>query len=128
MRANNRLNVLLLKIFLLRSFRNTVHRNSSLIALSTLYVHVAVLWCTRRVENKWQSSFNKARTARRILHILLFQEAIQVTIVKFLIEEFTLDYRLYVHIFIDEYVLIKKVHASFKIFCIEKMHRGFPRL
>jgi len=47
---------------------------------------------------------------------------------KFLIEEFTFDYRLCFPFFIDEYVLMKEVHASFKIFCLEKMHRGIPRL
>jgi len=47
---------------------------------------------------------------------------------EFSVEEFTLDYRLCVHFFIDEYVLMKEAYASFKIFCLEKMHRGIPRL
>lgn len=54
--------------------------------------------------------------ATSILHILLFQEAIHVTIVEFPIEEFIFDHSLRVHFFIDGYLCVKEEYASCKIF------------
>jgi len=53
------------------------------------------------------------------LHILLFQDAIQVSIMEFSIEEFAFAFTF----FIDERV--KEKYASYEIFCLEEIEE-FP--
>lgn len=87
-------------------------KSSFFISLITLFVTVVTLFYKTNSKQNRIFSFSK-----RILHILLLQEAIRITTVKIPIKESILDYSSYrVHSFIDKYMLKRDMlHIIFSL-------------